>query len=186
VICGAVFYLVTAALLVLPLDRLDREVLLLRNVGLLIVLALPLALAVASLFTRPALLLPAAIFSIVISPMLWAGLPLVFIPGVVYGIAFAKAGSPPLSALQVVASVLTPIALGVAAFALLIGNSESRCAEERTATGGRSVCADVPTAASVAGVGVIMIAALGAAAYVSTPRAQPLPPFSHPVPTAER
>jgi hypothetical protein len=186
VICGGVFYLVTVALLVPRLDDLDREVLLVRNIGLLIVLALPLALAVVSLFARPSLLLPAATFSVLISPMMWSGLPLVFIPGVVYGIAFAKAGSPPLSALQIVTAIVIPVALGITSFGLLVGDTTTTCAEERTATSSRSVCADVPSTASVVGVGLVVSAAVGAAAYASTPRQQPLPPFSHPIPTAER
>jgi hypothetical protein len=169
VICGGVFYVVTGALL-LRGDDLERQVLLKQDLGLLAVLALPLALAIASLFARPCLLLPAAIFSILISPMLWSGLPLAFIPGVAYGIAFVKAGSPPLGALQVVAAVVIPVALGVTAFGVSLGDTTTRCAEERTATGGRSVCADVPSTVSVAGAALIVIVAVGAAAYAATPQ----------------
>jgi hypothetical protein len=186
VVVGALCSLVLAILLVGWLDSLDRRVLLARNVGLLAVLALPLALAVASLWRRPILLVPAATFSILFSPMLWSGLPLLFVPGVLYLIAFLKTGTTEASGLQIGAAVVLPLTLGFAAVALLFGDTASRCAEERSASAFRSTCAQVPSTASVAGTALLVVAGVGASVYVASPGRSTSRPASEPVSTGPR
>jgi hypothetical protein len=170
VVFGIACYLVTAVLL-LRLDDLEREVLLAGKIGILLVIVLPVVLAVMSLWSRPALLLPAAILNILESPMMWSGLPLVFLPGLLYGIAYVKDRPVTLTALQIAAAIVIPVALGVSALVVMLSDTTWSCAEERGPSGGRGVCGTVPSNWSVIGATMIVIVAAGAAGYVSTPLA---------------
>jgi len=162
----------TLALAVLMLARgePERSVELPGAVAFTAVMAAPAVLAVLSLYGRTILLVPAAVVSIAMSPMLWSGLPLLLVPGVLYALAFTRRRWPvPPTALPRFFAATLPGVFIVVALVLLIGDTQQRCAS----SGHSYVCSQVPpTSAVVATVGLIAVTIAGAW-VASAPRVPP-------------
>jgi hypothetical protein len=117
-----------------------------QNLALTAVCLVPLALAAGALTGRRVLLLPAAIAAIAVGPVLWSGLPLLWIPGIAYAIAFARMRRIPLPRWwRTILAVVVPVALTVTALVLLFNDATQRCGH----TANSSLCAGGPPDANV-------------------------------------
>jgi hypothetical protein len=117
-----------------------------QNLALTVVCLVPLALAAGALTGRRVLLLPAAIAAIAVGPILWSGLPLLWIPGIAYAIAFARTRRihlPPWW--RTILAIVVPVALTITALVLLFNDATQRCGH----TSNSSVCAGGPSDANV-------------------------------------
>jgi hypothetical protein len=117
------------------------------------VLAVPSALAVASLARRTVLFAPAALLAVGLSPVLWSGILLLLVPGIAYATVYLRSPRPTMTPrLRSVAAVLAPTGITIVAFWMLTSETTERCATTVTATGSSTACASVttPTHAAIA------------------------------------
>lgn len=112
-----------------------------QNLALTAVCLVPLALAAGALTGRRVLLLAAAIVAFLVGPVLWSGLPLLWIPAIGYAIAFARLRPRPLPPWwRSILAVTIPVALTITGFVLLFSDTAERCGY----TSGGTMCSTVP------------------------------------------
>lgn len=116
-----------------------------QTLALTAVCLVPVALAAGALFRRRILMLPAAILGIVVSPVLWSGLPLLFVPGVGYAVAYIRMPSLLLPWFRRIAAVVIPVVLGMGGMFLLFSDTAQRCGSD----GNSTLCSTVPPTINV-------------------------------------
>ena len=117
-----------------------------QTLALTAVCLVPVALAAGALNGRRVLLLPAAIVAIAVGPVLWSGLPLLWIPAIGYAIAFARMRPRPLPPWwRTIPAVLVPVALAITALVMLFSDTAQRCGH----TSGGTLCSSVPPTRNV-------------------------------------
>lgn len=116
-----------------------------QSLALTAVCLVPVALAAGALFRRRILMLPAAILGIVVSPVLWSGLPLLFVPGVGYAVAYIRVPSLLLPWFRRIAAVVIPVVLAMGGMFLLFSDTAQRCGSD----GNSTFCSTVPPTINV-------------------------------------
>ena len=130
------------AVLLLVVDRPGKVELL----AYVAILAVPAALAVGAFAGKPALFAPAAMLSIALSPMLFTGMPLLLIPGLLYVWAYVSSPRPKgLPTARGVAAVVAPIVLTIVALRVVVHGASERCVTTTVGNITQTDCATVPT-----------------------------------------
>jgi hypothetical protein len=137
------------------------------RVGYAAILAVPAGLAAAALVDRPVLLMPAALLSVALSPMLFSGILLLLVPGIAYACSYVIGnGRGPIPRTLAVASVLAPIVLTILAVMLLFTSGTTEvCVSDANSTS----CSTAHSPSSVAFEIVLAVCAVATGWFFATP-----------------